>query len=523
MSVPNFIPTKRASGHPSESENVWVLTANETSSGIHVTDDSAMRTGAVFSCVKVLSEDVSSLPCITYKRRNKAGKDRARDFGLYRLLRTKPNRYQNAQQFWEMAMVHLAMRGNFVAQKLRNRRLELSELYPLHPDRVKPDWEENEKTGEETLSYIYTPPKGAKRRFRPDELFHVRGLATHGVWGMSPIEQAKEAIGLAKAAEIYGAKYFNNAVRPSGVLEHPQKLGDKAADRIRDQWNTVYSGVENAHKVIVLEEGMSWKQMGLTNEQAQFLESRKFQRSEIASWFRVPPHMIGDLERATYSNIEHQSLEYVMHTLRPWLIRIEQAVLTQLIDEEDQEDYFVEFLVDALLRGDTKTRMESYAIGRNMGLYSIDELRSKENENPLPNGWGEHHIEPMNMRVIGEEAPVQEDKNQDKKDPKNDQVPDKIDENKDKKRDTNVDLSPVAQAVVGRILRREEKLPKGDLEQWGKHLERSREDVLPVLESLHGEKAGEKADEWIGEYSRGINFEEETKEQYLSKILVEGA
>lgn len=526
MSFPNFVPTpKQKRGHFSEADGTWILTAGQTGSGMDVTVKSALTVGAVFSCVKVLSESVASLPLITYRRLQANGKERARDHWLYPLLHDQPNRYQDSFSFWEMCMVNLCLRGNFYAQKLRNGAGGLAELYPLDPDRVKVDWQLDSR-GREILRYVYNPPVGKERTFLPKQIFHVRGLTQLGMVGLSPIDQAKESIGLAMAAEQYGARYFSNAVRPSGVLQHPAKLSPEAAKKLRESWEETYTGIEKAHRVVVLEEGMEWKSTGLTNEQAQFLESRKFQRSEIASWFRVPPHMIGDLEKATFSNIEQQALDFVIHTLRPWLIRIEKAILTQLLEPEDRLDLYAEFLVDALLRGDLKTRMEAYEKARNMGLYSIDELRAKENENPLPNDWGVHHIEPLNMRVIGEE-PEEEDEETDEEEETETDTDDEESGEESTESEENSheatktvtfkpDLRGIAGTVVGRIIRREAKLPAGDTSKFGHHLSVVEQEIEPWIKDEDERSAFIRALDYTKKH------DEETRADILSNLLVAG-
>lgn len=524
MSFPNFVPTpKQSRGHFSEADGTWIITAGETGSGLHVNKENALTVGAVWACVKVLSESVASLPLITYKRLNGNGKERARDHWLYSLLHDQPNRYQDSFSFWEMCMVNLCLRGNFYAQKLRNGMGGLAELYPLDPDRVKVDWQLDSR-GRERLRYIYNPPVGKEMTFLPKQILHIRGLTQLGMVGLSPIDQAKESIGLAMAAEQYGARYFSNAVRPSGVLQHPNKLSDEAAGKLRKSWEETYTGIDKAHKVVVLEEGMEWKSTGLTNEQSQFLESRKFQRSEIAAWFRVPPHMIGDLEKATFSNIEQQALEFVTHTLRPWLVRIERAIQTQLLDPEDRMDLYSEFLVDALLRGDLESRMAAYEKARNMGLYSIDELRAKENENPLPNGWGEHHIEPLNMRVIGEEEPDEEESEEtetetDTDDEESGEEGTESEENSHEATKTvtiKPNLRAIAGTVVGRIIRREGKIKPGDIDKYGQHLSVVEQEIEPWIAEE------DQRSEFIRALEYTKKHDEETRTDILSNLLASG-
>lgn len=218
--------------------------------------------------------------------------------------------------------------------------------------------------------------------YRPEQIFHIKGLSLDGVTGLSPISQAREAVGLSLATEEYGAKFFGNGARPGGVLEHPGILKDP--EKLRESWNKVYQGTRNSHKVAVLEEGMKYHTIGIAPEDAQFLETRKYQVNEICRIFRVPPHLVGDLERATFSNIEHQSIEFVQHTIRPWLVRWEQEISRSLLDEKERLLYFAKFNVDGLMRGDYKSRMEGYAIGRQNGWLSINDIRRLEDLSLVP-------------------------------------------------------------------------------------------------------------------------------------------
>ena len=217
--------------------------------------------------------------------------------------------------------------------------------------------------------------------YEPNQIFHVVGLSYDGIKGISPIDQAREAVGLALATEEFGAKFFANGARPGGVLEHPGVLKDP--EKLRESWNKVYQGSRNSHKIAVLEEGVKYKEIGIPPEQAQFLETRKFQINEICRIFRVPPHLIGDLERSTFSNIEHQSIEFVTHTVRPWLVRWEQAIYKCLLNETERQLYYARFNVDGLLRGDFPTRMQGYATARQNGWMSVNDIRKLEDMNSI--------------------------------------------------------------------------------------------------------------------------------------------
>src|SRR5690625_1409795 len=359
-----------------------------SSSGKSVNEFTAMQMTAVYSCVRILAEAVAGLPLHLYKYTDTGGKEKALDHPLYLLLHDEPNPEMSSFVFRETLMTHLLLWGNAYAQIIRNGRGEVMALYPLMPDRMAVD-----RDDKGPLYYEYTTSaddapisKGSIVRLKPSDVLHIPGLGFDGLVGYSPIAMAKNAIGLAIATEEYGAKFFSNGANPGGVLEHPGVVKDP--HRIRDSWNQVYQGTSNAHRVAVLEEGMKFSPIGIPPEQAQFLETRKYQTEEICRIFRVPPHLVGDLERATFSNIEHQSISFVVHTIRPWLVRIEQSINKALFSEEERHKYFVSFLVEGLLRGDYESRMRGYSIGIQNGFMSPNDVRSLENMNPIPSDEG---------------------------------------------------------------------------------------------------------------------------------------
>ncbi|GAB2022130.1 phage portal protein [Pseudolactococcus yaeyamensis] len=347
-----------------------------TTSGKPVTEQSAMQMTAVHSCVRILSEAVASLPLHLYKQ-TETSKEKARTHPLYLLLHDEPNSEMTSFIFRETLMTHLLLWGNAYAQIIRNGKGQVIGLYPLMPNRMSVD---RDKSGD--LYYIYTVAtgdvmKGYQVKLNSSEVLHIPGLGFDGLVGYSPIAMAKNAIGMAIACEEYGAKFFANGAAPSGVLEHPETLKDPT--RIRESWQQTFGGSSNAHKVAVLEEGMKYAPIAISPEQAQFLETRKFQINEIARIFRVPPHMVGDLEKSSFSNIEQQSLEFVKYTLDPWVSRIEQSMVRSLLTKEEKQEYFIKFNVDGLLRGDYQSRMTGYATGRQNGWMSANDIRELEN------------------------------------------------------------------------------------------------------------------------------------------------
>lgn len=350
-----------------------------TPSGKTVNERTAMQTTAVYACVRVLAEAIASLPLHTYQYTDK-GKEKALDHNLYYLLHSEPNPEMTSFVFRETLMGHLLLWGNAYAQIIRDGRGKVVALYPLLPDKMTVD-----RTERGELFYLYNK-EGTSYSLRSDEVLHIPGLGFDGLVGYSPIAMAKNAIGMAIATEEYGAKFFANGANPGGVLEHPGVVKDPS--KIRESWNAVYQGSGNAHRIAVLEEGMKFQSIGIPPEQAQFLETRKFQLNEIARIFRVPPHMVGDLERSSFSNIEQQSLEFVMYTLDPWVIRWEQAIQRALFSAAEKKAYFVKFNVNGLLRGDYQSRMQGYAVGRQNGWLSADDIRELEDMNKLPEGSG---------------------------------------------------------------------------------------------------------------------------------------
>lgn len=356
-----------------------------TTSGKAVTEMSAMQMTAVYSCVRILSEAVAGLPLQLFRYNENGGREKALDHPLYRLLHDEPNPEMTSFVFRETLMSHLLLWGNAYAQIVRNGRGEVLGLYPLMPNKMKVDRDERGNLYYEysrTTEDTNTLGKKQKVILRPSDVLHIPGLGFDGLVGYSPIAMAKNAIGLAIATEEYGAKFFANGATPGGVLEHPGIIKDP--QKIRDSWNAAYQGSANAHKVVVLEEGMKYQSIGISPEQAQFLETRKFQINEIARIFRVPPHMVGDLEKSSFSNIEQQSLEFVKYTLDPWVVRWEQAMTRVLLLDSEKPRYFIKFNLEGLLRGDYQSRMNGYAIGRQNGWMSANDIRELENLDRIP-------------------------------------------------------------------------------------------------------------------------------------------
>lgn len=360
-----------------------------TTSGKPVNERTAMQTTAVYACVRILAEAIASLPLHVYKYREDGGKELVHDHPLYSLLHDEPNPEMTSFVFRETLMSHLLIWGNAYAQIVRDGAGRVLGLYPLLPSQMDVD-----RDPKGNLIYTYSRQSDENPNFktmgdivlRSDDVLHIPGLGFDGLTGYSPIAMAKNAVGMTLACEEYGASFFANGANPGGVLEHPGVLKDPS--KVRESWNSVYKGVTNAHKVAVLEEGMKYHQIGIPPEEAQFLQTRKFQINEIARLYRIPPHMVGDLEKSSFSNIEQQSLEFVKYTLDPWVIRWEQALQKALLLPGEKGKYFIKFNVDGLLRGDYASRMNGYATGRQNGWFSTNDIREMENLNPISDEEG---------------------------------------------------------------------------------------------------------------------------------------
>lgn len=351
-------------------------------SGQSVDELRAMQTSAVYACVRVLAETIASLPCYLYKR-EKEMRVPAREHPLFEALHDMPNYEMSSFTFREVMMTSLLLYGNAYARIIKDKAGHVKELWYMKPQNMQVERDTTTKR----IKYTYSDDKDNRTYvYKPEQVFHVVGLSYDGIKGLSPIDQAREAVGLALATEEYGARFFGNGARPGGVLEHPGVVKDP--EKLRESWNKVYQGTRNSNKVAVLEEGMRYHEIGLSPEASQFLETRKYQLNEICRIFRVPPHLVGDLERSTFSNIEHQSIEFVMYTIRPWLVRWEQAIYKSLLSEQERQLYFAKFKVEGLLRGDYSTRMSGYATARQNGWMSVNEIRALEEMNPISDDKG---------------------------------------------------------------------------------------------------------------------------------------
>lgn len=364
-------------------------------SGATVSPDTAMQLSTVYRCITLLANSVAQIPLVLYKRgKDGRSKARATDHPLYPVLHDLFNEEQTSYQGREFMMGCAGLRGNGISQIRRGQTGEILDLWPLPVDRMRVE------RRDDALIYAYRPLQGAERIFSRREIWHVQGFGSNGITGVSPITYARESMGLALSTQEFGSRFYSNGAHVKGVLEHPKNLSAPAIERLKLQFQQGSTGVENASKPLVLEEGMKWSSIGLSNEDAQFLETRRFQVAEVCRWFGVPPHKVADLTNATFSNIEHQGIEFVVDSLMPWLRRIEQTISRDLLRPDERTTYFAEFLVDGLLRGDTASRFEAYGAAINAGWMSRNEAREKENLNPAEGL--DKFLEPLNMVPAGE-------------------------------------------------------------------------------------------------------------------------
>lgn len=371
-----------------DSGNLFVF--GMTHSGERVDERTAMQIVTVYACVRLLSNTIAGLPLHLYRYTGDGeDKERATDHPLYKILYRQPNPEMSSFSFWEALMCHLLLWGNAYAQIVRDGKNGILGLYPLLPENVEID--RDPKSGDLIYTYhAYTDEKPGEHDkdiiFRRDEILHIPGLGFNGLVGFSPIAMMKNALGAVMAVERYGSAFFKNGAQPAGVLEHPGVLKDP--QKIRDNWTKAYGGARNAHRIAVLEEGMQYKPISLPPEDSQFLSTREFDVEEICRMFQVPPHLVQDLKRSTFNNIEHQGIAFVQYSLMPWIIRIEKGIMKDLLLEEEQNVYFPKFNVDGLMRGDYQSRMNAYAIGVGNGFMSPNDVRRLENMDLIPDDQG---------------------------------------------------------------------------------------------------------------------------------------
>lgn len=370
--------------------------ARETLSGAEVDEDSALTFIPFYTANLILSESVGQLPWGVF-RESDTGSTPARNHPLWEVLHNEANPEMSAIDWRTTAQGHLGTWGNHYSQVIRDGGGRVRQLWPLLPNRMTPE----RSTDNRHLRYRYRKPGGQVETFAARDILHIRGQGYDGLIGYSPVSLAREALGLGMAAESFGAAFFGNGASPSGALSHPGTLTPDALKNLKDSFSGEHQGVANARKTLILEEGMSWTAIGLPPGDAQFMELQKFSVTTFARLYRIPPHMMGDLERATFSNIEHQGIDFVVHTLLPWLQRWEQGVRRQLFSgEEKRSGLTTKLNVEGFLRGDTKSRYEAYAVGRQNGWLSVNDILRLEDMNTIGKD-GDTRLQPANMMPLG--------------------------------------------------------------------------------------------------------------------------
>lgn len=392
-------------GTPSPSSDYWYgPRSSPVASGVTVNETTALTYSAVWCATRILSEGVAGLPALLYRRMEAGGKERAADQLLYGMLHDEPNPETDSFQFFDQMTGWLVNWGNARAEIQRNGAGMPVALWPIHPSRITI----KDRVPGEPLVYRVANNNGTYIEIPAADMIDICGpLSDDGVTGKGVIRQAREAIGMGMATEKFGASFFGNGAMPGGVLTHPGRIKEEARKNMRRSWNEMYSGPTNANKIAILEEGVKYEKLSVPPEEAQFLETRQFNVTEIARWYRIPPHMLADLSRATFSNIEEQGIDFVVHSLRPWLIRWEKAITRKLLPTEIRQTYFVEFLVDALTRGDIAKRTSALQIQFMNGAINQDEWREIENRNPLPDGLGKQFYRPQNLAPVEAVPPTE--------------------------------------------------------------------------------------------------------------------
>lgn len=467
--------------------------------GMWVDHETALCLSAVFAAVRYVSESVASLPWELRQKRNDGGSDHALTNNVYRLLHNRPNPQMSSFE-WRMLMTSWAnLWGNGYAEIERDSMRRPFALWPISPDRVTPKIDANNN-----LYYEIMQSRGENTYLWPEDMFHIKGLGSDGVQGHSVVSLASRSIGAGLAADEFQASFYENSAVTSGTLTHPKSLGDKAYERLRDEVRKKKQGPKNAWKPWILEEGMKWESMTMPMKDAQFLESRKFTVTEIARWFRVPPHKIGDLEKATFSNIEHLSIEVVQDCIIPWAIRFEQEADYKLIGHRAQGTFYSKINVNGLLRGDSSARSTYYREMRNMGALNADEIRALEDMNPIPGGDGKKYVmqgQYTTLEKIGEEPepPPQIPATNE---------PDLDEENEENVTSIQEAFKPIFRNAIDRINNRKQTILKDANEEWSDKSEKNHQFYIRNL-----------LDPIINGYFNSLGLEPNMKDGFIMNFI----
>lgn len=387
--VPALLERRQSIENPATPLSEWfgLLSGRKTKAGSRISEESAYQIAAVWRAVNVISQQVATIPIHVYRRLEAGGKERVPSNPVATLLRRQPNPYMTPAVFRETLQSHVLTWGNGYAEIERDQSARPRALWPITPDRVAVMIEELRRGG--TIKwFVIQLPGGGFARVEAANMLHIPGPGFNGYAGRSVISMARESLGLTKAAEEFGSYFFGQGTRANGILEAPQgtKFNETTIRQLRESWAEINGGLENSHRIVILQDGMQWKQTSIPPNDSQFLETRQFQLAEVARWFGVNPHKLYDLSRSTFSNIEHQAIEFDTDTLLPWLTKWEEALNVVMFSERAKSQLFVEFLMDGILRADTKTRADFYERLNRMGAMTINEIRARENLNPIPGG-----------------------------------------------------------------------------------------------------------------------------------------
>lgn len=370
----------------------------------YVDSDTAMKYTAVFACNRVLSETVATVPAMLYRKLDNGDRETRNDLAIYDILHNQPNEEMTPFSWKEASMTAINLGGNAVSERLVNASGDLVGLYHYEWPRVEIDRDP------ETNKLRYTIRQGANapRVLSREQVFHLPGPSFNGIVGLTPLEYVGAAIRLGLSYQQFGLNFYRNAANASGAFTTPGELTEEAYQRLKVDLEKSWSGLQNTGKPMILEGGTGFVPFTIKPADAQLIENKRFQLSDVARVYRVPLHLIQDLDRATNNNIEHQSLEFVMYTMLPWFRRWEEAINMQLLTRrERQAGFYVEFKLDVLLRGDAKSRSEAYAYGRQWGWLSVNDIRRLENMPPIENG--DIYLQPMNYVEAGKVDSTQAD------------------------------------------------------------------------------------------------------------------
>lgn len=389
--------------NPSHWLTEWATGGESSSSGVQVSEASSLKYTPFWAAVRIISGTLASLPFKTYQRLAQGGKRPVSDHAIYRLLHDRPNDYMDAVTFIETRQSHVLTYGNGFAEIQRDGAGRPIALWPLLPNRTKRQIKNN-------IPYYEVRLPVDEPIYLPDyNVLHIKGLGFDGYTGYNVVQYHKEAIGYGVAVKRYGARFFANDASPGGVLEHPNVMSDSAFSHLKESWQSGHGGLENAHRMQILEEGVKWSKTGTDPAQAQALEVQKWTVDDCSRIFQIPPHKLGSMEFSKYNNVEQLAIDFVCTTMLYWFRKWEQEINYKLLMPSERGRLFCEILVDGLLRGDMKSRYEAYRIGRNAGFLCVDDIREKENMNPLPDGKGQIFLEPLNMKPAGSEPAASDD------------------------------------------------------------------------------------------------------------------